>query len=290
MWLQSSSSLGRRKDSQCCYDCFEYPTPEYTIRACRLQRQHSDSDLVTVMFHGLGTQWDLWNPLILNLTLPLNIFSLDLPWSGQQGNLWGLKTSTFEWVRLGLKTVKADPSILIAHSFGANALLEYLSTNPIHSVKALILISPFYKPSNELINWSIMEYYVKHFPDLLEAGLQVHPKAKLIASETLVAMVEKIRDRIGPQGWLQFFNMYVRTPELNLNAFQMPCLELGGEDDFASFPSDCQDLAKNLPKATVEILPDCGHFCVLEKTQTVMFIIENFLQQSLNIKNYTNKE
>jgi len=245
-------------------------------------RQQSNSDLAIATLHGLGNRWEMWDPLIQNLASPIEIFSLDLPWSGQQGYLWGLKSTISEWLQLGLNTVKTDISVFLAHSFGANAVLEYLCTYQVHTLKALILISPFYKERYEFVNWSTMEYHMNHFQKLLEEGLRAHPQTKQTTRETIVAMAEKVRERIGPYGWLQFFNMYSRTPGLNLQAIQIPCLVLGGEHDFASFALDCKALARNLPNGTVEILTNCGHFSILENPRIVVSIIDRFLKQVLD--------
>jgi pimeloyl-ACP methyl ester carboxylesterase len=96
-------------------------------------------------------------------------------------------------------------------------------------------------------------------------------------------MAEKVRDRVGPLGWLQFFSVFTQTPHLRLNQMQNPFLIIGGQNDIASFPGDCTSLAAALPSATAHILNECGHFCILEQPQIVLSLISYFLKQHLKI-------
>jgi pimeloyl-ACP methyl ester carboxylesterase len=86
-------------------------------------------------------------------------------------------------------------------------------------------------------------------------------------------MSEKVRDRIGAYGWLRFFELFSRTPLLDLAALTMPCVVAGGEHDNASFPADCRALAAALPNARAEILPGHGHHLMLEAPERVAELI-----------------
>src|SRR6266849_3992362 len=81
---------------------------------------------VVVLIHGMEESWDIWTDFCERAAGQFHLFALDLPWHGRQGYTWGHGRSAPEWLRLGLELVPATPSGLIAHSFGANAALEYL--------------------------------------------------------------------------------------------------------------------------------------------------------------------
>jgi len=262
------------------YRHIERVLPKYTIHVYEPKRISSNFKASIAMLHGMEGKWDAWEYLFSHIDPEFQIFSLELPWAGQQNHRWGLNASVHEWVKLGLETIPTDISIIIAHSFGANAVLEYLNTYGVGQLKALVLISPFYKERYELFNWSLMTYYVNHFQKFLEKGLEVRQTSHL-APETINAMSQKVRDRIGPYGWLQFFNLLSRTPHLNLHSIHIPCLVIGGENDICSFPADCEALAKSLPCATLKILPNCDHFSMLEQPQTVLSLINRFLLTTL---------
>lgn len=268
------------------YLFLEHTSSDYPIRAYKAQRQWLNLKWPTAMFHGMEAKWEIWDSILWNLEIPSPIYSLDLPWSGRQGYQWGLDTSASDWIKYSLEIIPYDVSIIIAHSFGTSAILEYLNSFPCHSVKAIILISPFYKENWKLFDWSVMTHYMNHFQDLLEEGLRMQIKADMPSKETLISMAEKVRDRIGPYGWLQFFNHFTRSPYLNLQNINIPCLVIGGEDDIASIANDCKALARRLPNSTLEIIPDCGHFCMLDKPKIVLDKINLFLKHTLDSSLY----
>ncbi len=240
------------------------------------------SDAVAVAFiNGMEERWNFCDPLRRELTPQYRAFSLELPWSGTQGNRWGRRVDGAEWVRAGLDLLALDRPVLVAHSFGANALLSFLDRYGTERVRAAVFVSPFYKPRQEDFDWAVLRYYLDEFPRLLECGLEARSGAARLSPEWTSAMAERVRDRIGPYGWLQFFDSYSRTPDLALDRVTIPCLVLGGETDFASTPEDCRQLAAGLPMGEAHILPGCGHFCITQQPQAVALAINAFLTRHL---------
>ncbi len=259
----------------------ECAVTEAVLHTYEVRRVSGNMQYSVATLHGMEDHWQVWQSLANHVDARLGLFALDLPWSGQHGQLWGLQHSARDWVKLGLGLVKTDVSVLLAHSFGANAVLDYLSTYGTSSVKAVVLISPFYKHKHEDFDWPLMIHYIDRFQQLLEEGLKVRYKKNWYAPEVVSGMAEKVRNRIGPYGWLEFFTLFSRTPELNLQSIHIPCLVLGGEHDFAAFPADCEALARALPYGRVEILEGCGHFSMLERPAAVFFRVNDFLQEAL---------
>jgi pimeloyl-ACP methyl ester carboxylesterase len=191
-----------------------------------------------------------------------------------------LAAKPFEWLRLGLELLPVQADVVIAHSFGSNSLLEYLQCRSEYRMRAAVLMSPFYKPRHEDFEWSVLTYYVDQFQRLLEEGLTLRQKRRL-SRDFVSAMAEKVRDRVGPHGWMQFFDLFSRTPSLQLSSLQMPCLVLGGENDFSALPDDGRALARALPLGEAAILPDCGHFSMAERPETVAAVINDFLGRAI---------
>ena len=140
-------------------------------------------------------------------------------------------------------------------------------------IRAVVLVSPFYRARAEEFDWDTISYYLNDFHLFLAGGIAARRRSRPLDPELLTGMSEKVRDRIGPYGWLRFFELFSRTPLLDLDALRVPCVVAGGEHDNASFPADCRALAAALPDARVEILPGCGHHLMLEAPERVAELI-----------------
>lgn len=285
LWVKALGSNGRgkaeshkRRQQRHQGQLFELALPEIMLRTYEIQPASATGPAIAFV-HGMEGRWDSWTSVWEYLHPQFRSYSLELPWAGQQDYRWSLVRQPHDYIKSGLELIPADITMLVAHSFGANAVLEYITNHPIPSLKALVLIAPFFKPSYELFDWDVLNYYIERFQALLEDGVRVRqpPERPPHPPEVRAALGEKIRDRIGPYGWMQFFLLFSRTPALHLQAVQVPCLVLGGSNDFASLPEDCAALADALPHARVEILSQCGHFCMLEQPQLVARAINQFL-------------
>jgi pimeloyl-ACP methyl ester carboxylesterase len=122
---------------------------------------------------------------------------------------------------------------------------------------------------------------VQEFARLLESGFETRTETAHLPEPLKAAMAARVRERIGPRGWLQFFDLFSRTPDLRLERMQFPCLVIGGEHDFAAPPGDCRALAHGLPAATVQILSGQGHFFLSQQPQHVACCIDRFVLEHL---------
>jgi pimeloyl-ACP methyl ester carboxylesterase len=118
---------------------------------------------------------------------------------------------------------------------------------------------------------------VVDFDDLIRAGIVARRAGPPPAADLLEAMVAKVRDRIGPYGWLRFFDLFTETPFLDLSRVDVPCLVVGGGLDTASYPADSAGLAAALPDARLEILPGCGHFGLVDNPVPAAAMVLDFL-------------
>jgi pimeloyl-ACP methyl ester carboxylesterase len=247
-----------------------------TVTACPV-REPSGGETMSVGFvHGLGATEAIWNPLIELLPAQVGVCRFGLPWDSAQGYRWALESHSRTWLERAFSLIPEPPDILVAHSFGANVLLDYLCAGGSAGGRGLVLMSPFYRPAPDAFDWAVLSHYVNDFAELLADGIAAQ-RTGAPAAERVTAMAEKIRDRIGPYGWLRFFELFSGTPMLNLAAVTAPCLVIGGTDDTASYPDDCQNLACALPDAAVRILPRCGHFTMIEEPRAVATLVVGFL-------------
>jgi pimeloyl-ACP methyl ester carboxylesterase len=248
-------------------------------------RGWSGEPVMTIgLVHGLGENSKIWNELVERLPDDLVVWNFGLPWDAAAGNQWALEREPTVWLERALALVPAVPDVLVAHSFGANVLLDHLSRDGAVSLsgsglKGLVLMSPFYRPTPTAFDWDVISYYLNDFPDLLRGGLAALRRGSAPPAPELVeGMVEKVRDRIGPYGWLRFFELFSATPMLDIAAVDVPTLVIGGDRDTASYPEDCRSLARALPRASVEILPRCGHFPTIDHPDRIVALLDKFLR------------
>jgi pimeloyl-ACP methyl ester carboxylesterase len=250
----------------------------HPLRLYRESAAHPQAP-AAVLIHGMEEGWDIWTGAVRQLRDAFRPFALDLPWNGRSGNRWGRVQSPAAWLHQGLDLLPAPPSVLIAHSFGATAALEYLERHT-PPVDAAVLVSPFYRAHDSELDWSAFTYYVDHFRRFLEHGLTVRMRPDLqspAARATLTDMAEHVRRRIGPAGWMEFFALFSRTPSLRLDRLQFPVLVVGGGKDFAALPADCAELARALPAGHLELIPECGHFSMVEQPEAFQRLVGRFL-------------
>ena len=267
----ASSTSGRRS--------WERVHPAGVVRAIQAGPDSPATSPTVVFVHGMEEGWEVWQALQAGLPHSFRLVSLDLPWSGRTDYRDAFSREAREWISDGLELVPGGADYVVAHSFGSNALLEHLSARGTGTLKGIVLIAPFYKGRAEDLDWALLRHYVDRFQDLMEDGIRVRLAARQGDATLASAMAEKVRDRIGPYGWTHFFLSLGRTPSLDLAPIRkIPCLIIGGAHDFASFPRDCEELASNHGNATVTILPDCGHFCMLDNPSDVSRLIERFVR------------
>jgi pimeloyl-ACP methyl ester carboxylesterase len=256
------------------------PDPRYTVGVYQPLEEASPPRPCAAFVHGLEEGWEIWEPVALRLARALRSFCLDLPWSGRCRYDWAHETGVRRWIARGLGLVPRPVDVVVAHSFGVNALLEHFDARGLGSVKAAVLVSPFYRGRHEF-SWPAFHHYMDNFERFLAAGLQVRRSGGRQAAEPDPIVARKVLDRIGPLGCLQFLNIFSRTPRLRLRALSIPVLIVGGEEDFYSLPEDCETLRRALPRAESRLLRRCGHFAMIEQPEALSSLIEQFLARSL---------
>ncbi|MEU9387722.1 alpha/beta fold hydrolase, partial [Streptomyces sp. NPDC048279] len=171
--------------------------------------------------------------------------------------------------------------VLVAHSFTAGPALEVLAGRGAgRGPRAAVVIAPFHRRSPADFRWDDAQYYLGGFHRILEEGLRIGAGDR-IGPELRSAMALRVRDRIGPYGWQQFFGAYLRSPWLDVDALRLPVLVLAGADDFAAPPDDARALAGALPDGRFRLLADCGHFPMAEQPQHFADALHELLREVL---------
>lgn len=234
-----------------------------------------------LFLHGLAGGGNVWDAYLERTAgADQENWIAELPWRATESPDWTAR-SPAHWIRRALDQVPDGPDVVVAHSFGANALLSLLAdpAGPPRGVRmprAVVLVSPFYRAHAEAFDWDSISYYLNRFDAILADGLRVRSGGRL-PDELRRGMALKVRDRIGPYGWMSFFDTYLRTPQLRCDRLDVPVLIVGGGRDFAAFPRDSHALGDALPHATVHILPESGHFAMAEQAPEFAALTREFI-------------
>ncbi|MEU9113895.1 alpha/beta hydrolase [Streptomyces sp. NPDC048483] len=242
-----------------------------------------------LLIHGLAANESLWDTCLERLPTPYEVWSAQMPWRAEGPDDWGQHAALTDWMDAALRGVPGGAEVVVAHSMSANVLLELLAgadavagaDDPLrrYGIRALVLVSPFYRGTAEEFDWPTITHYLNDFHLIMEDGIRVHSRGRFPA-DLQRAMGERVRDRVGPYGWIRFFETYLRTPRLRTDRITVPCLVLGGERDFAAPAPEGAALAARVPGARLRILSGTGHFPMIEEAERFASEITDFLTTS----------
>lgn len=255
---------------------------ERVVAGCTLRVYEANASAAarpTVAFvHGLGESWDVWQYSRRWLGDEFRLACLELPWSGREMQRWQGIKSPREWLHEALELLAAPPNVLIGHSFGANTMLEYLQQHRMPDLQAIVLVSPFYVSQNTAINWPLFHKALENFEATMKQGLAIRQTISgRKNADLLSAMSEKVIERIGLLGFMEFFALFSRTPVLQLDRIAAPTLIITGNNDFTSTVDANIELAKLLPNAQIELVDRVGHYCMLEQPEYFNHLLHQFL-------------
>ncbi|KAF4406767.1 MULTISPECIES: alpha/beta fold hydrolase [Streptomyces] len=243
----------------------------------RLRRPSgTDDPLRVLMLHGLGGKTTVWDRLADRADRTLELWDVELPWRAMAGSeSWGTLPDPAQFLvdLVGEDTGRFDA--VLAHSYAANLLTEAMAEDRI-APRPTVLISPFYRSSPQDFDWSVISYYLNDFHRVFEEALEVGETGRFgKAHRDWMAL--RLRDQIGPYGWMRFFEAYLRSPFIDRGAVRSPLLVLSGEKDIAARPGDGRALAAGIPDARYELLAGCGHFPMVERPDLVTRLVCDFL-------------
>ncbi|MBX7553617.1 alpha/beta hydrolase [Streptomyces sp. tea 10] len=248
------------------------------------QRTRSDGPRV-LLLHGLAANDSVWERAVPLLATHCQVWTARLPWRTETVDGLGAQPDLAGLLAEALAAVPGGPEVVVAHSMAANVLLDLLDRRRREGVdgagalgiRAVVLVSPFYRARAEEFDWDTISYYLNDFHLIMEAGIRAH-SARRSPFDVQRAMAERVRDRVGPYGWMRFFDLYLRTPALDIGRLTLPVLVLAGETDFAAPPEEGLALAGVLPEAEVRVLPGCGHFPMLEAAEDFAAEVGGFVR------------
>ncbi|HCT80093.1 MAG TPA: alpha/beta hydrolase [Micromonosporaceae bacterium] len=234
--------------------------------ACRELAPGEPGERLAVLAHGLEDSWESWLPLVRRLDPTWRVVALDLPWRPGNDYRWRRRPS-WAWLGDALELVDRHPDLMVAHSYGANALLELLSAGDPRTSQAAALICPLYRPPDIAVTWKIFDRsrraFEKHIQDSLMTRLS--GRADRIGGDVVENMIAKAIDRVGPAGFLAVFDQFVSSAAVALDEITASVLVLAGGADPTLSPDAATSLARRIPYASLLIDDEYDHFCYVRR-------------------------
>jgi len=243
-----------------------------------------------LFLHGLASSPTTWADLIPLMDPSCELWFADLPWGGAGRSAWWRRPPA-DWVGQAIDGIPGGVDLVVAHSFGANALLSWADAFGARTAgftegdgrpRGLVLVSPFYRSEEHEFGWDSISYYLNHFDLILQEGVRARSGGR-VPEELQHDIALKVRDRIGCQGWMRFFDTYLATPRLRVDLLSFPCLIIGGSDDLSAFPSDAHALGRDLPDARVVLFSKAGHFSMIEHSEEFASALNEMIREVCDV-------
>ncbi|WP_051430098.1 alpha/beta fold hydrolase [Streptomyces roseochromogenus] len=236
-----------------------------------------------VMLHGLEDDWQSWKPMADRLGDRFHCYAIDLPWRAGGGYEWRAGGTAAQWVENALALIPQPISVLVAHSMGANAVLHWLASGTPRRVDALVLLSPFYRLASAPVDWAMFDRSLADFRTVMAAGLRARlgERAERLEPEIVSLMAEKALDRIGPEGFLSLFDIFISSSGIDLSSNTVPTLVVGGSADPGISGPRAEALGRDMPTAEIRLEDELTHFCHIEQPQRVSELVSEFLLRRL---------
>jgi pimeloyl-ACP methyl ester carboxylesterase len=225
---------------------------------------------VAVLAHGLEDSWESWFALARQLGPDWRTIALDLPWRPGNDYRWRTKTSA-EWLGEALESAGARADLVIAHSYGANALMNLLAAGDPRAASPSVLICPLYRPPDVAITWKIFDRARRAFEQHIRDSLlsRLSGRVDRIGADVVETMIAKALDRVGPAGFLAVFEQFVSSATVALDAVDSPVLVLAGGSDPTLSRQAATTLARQISRARLHVGDDYDHFCYVRRPAEV---------------------
>lgn len=179
-----------------------------------------------------------------------------------------------------LAEICAGAEVVVAHSYAATLLLEYLTrADTTVRPQAVVLVSVFYRPRRKDFRWAGIARFLNEFDDVLASGITASATRR-IDPQRLMDMARIVREQVGPYGWMAFYGAYLRTPDFVLSRVTVPLALVHGTDDAAAPITDSRALAA-ASDGRLHELTGVGHFPMIDSPTELFDVIQGIRSHSL---------
>jgi pimeloyl-ACP methyl ester carboxylesterase len=234
-----------------------------------------------LLLHGLGGTAATWDPFVAHGAGGSELWDVELPWSGLAEPGWTRRCDPRRVVADLANGAAAGPAaapfdVVVAHSYAAGQLLAALAAGEVRA-GVVVLVSPFYRADPASFDWPTASSCLNDFHLVFEEALRVG-RGRRFSPAHREWLGRQLRNRVGPYGWMSFFDLYLRSPFLRLDEVRTPVLVVRGDADGASRLADSTELVRALPNARLSQVDGAGHFPMLERPEPFALAVARFLE------------
>lgn len=247
----------------------------------------ADGDAV-VLIHGFGSSLHTWDLLVPALVEDHRIVRLDLKGFGRSSKYGGdySPSAQAEVVLALMDHLGIERAHLVAHSMGSLVALVVALEAP-DRVERMVLTGAWVY--EEQVPWSLRSartpgmgetIFGLWYAENLEwrFGLSFHEPDRWISEEMLV----RARQTLSQPGAKAAALATVRALDLEhweaeYGRVESPVLLVFGRDDQVARPEYGEQLAAQLPRSELDVVPRCGHFPMLEASSRYAHAVRRWL-------------
>lgn len=237
-----------------------------------------------VLIHGVGSQWQVWDPVLEPLARERDVIALDLPGFGGSAPLppgTAPNVSALADAVAGtLDALGIEEPLVVGNSLGGWIALELAKRGITRSVVAL---SPGGFWSGPEAVWAraqlkIAGFFARRFPAVSEAAAR-RPKARQLTSNVFyghpelvppAAMIEALRNLAASPAYDETVEVNIRDRFSGGDQVRGPVTIAWGELDRLLFPRQAHRAVAAIPQARHVPIADAGHVPTWDRPDEVV--------------------
>jgi len=260
-------------------------------------RESGDGSPV-VLLHGFPETGRCWKHVAESLSATHRVLVPDLPGYGRSARPASYESAALaDTMAAFMEAAEAPRAAVVGHDWGGGVAFRLALGHPDKVERLAVVNSPF------------RQLDLRHGWHMLFFNLPVLPEAVLSAAgdrwiDTILRAASHVKDAFDPDALAEYHEAY-RTLERKRSAFayyrtvtrriiknrvagrrggsstgrsiDMPTLIIWGERDPALPVTLTEGIARAIPQARIETVPDAGHFVPEEQPETVAALLKEFL-------------
>lgn len=236
-----------------------------------------------ILLHGWIGSWGLWQPTMQALGRHYRCYALDFWGFGESGKKRdSYAVSDFmELVKQFMDALGIAAAPLIGHSMGGTTSLGTTIRYPDRVTKVCVIGSPITGSSLSIflqlagVRW--IGSIVRNMPTLLKTGIRV-ASPLITRDQKWYRMVERDISRTTVDSFFSSIGSLRRTDlRSRLNEVKVPAMGIYGLKDVIVSPKQYEPLRAGISHARIEVMPQSGHFPMLDEPEKYLNIIRSFL-------------
>lgn len=241
---------------------------------------HPEGQDVLLLVHGLGGTSNFWAPVVAAYAPTHRVIVPDLPGAGRSATD---ATCSFESLARDLLALLDALDVgtvhVAGHSMGS-IVCQHLAALAPARVLDLVLLGPLAelpdaaRPALEARARTARSDGMAPIAAVVcERGLSAATKEN---QPVVVGFVREMMLRQPPEGYAAHCLALATGRRAAAAAVGCPALLVSGTDDTTAPTASVEALAAALPDARIEMLPDCGHWTVVEQPRDVVDAMQRF--------------